>query len=534
MSRITVQRMESLVRGFSIGQPAGLTFLPPPPRVEDTEAGIALLRAQRPDWLPVNPSFLAPEVSLNTTMIGGIVNAAHQAYYESGRGRRWIRQLPTALQQIILRDRYLFDGTMDGHGIAGLQLAGFDAFIRDDDNLLHQVETAFRSNRLAGIHQWGYLEYVTLNTNDRWLVITDRSPHSRQIHMRDAYALMCLITHNARLPQWVRIVLRVAALTHDVFTIAGGDSMKWCDPEGLHEEKLYASELAQTGWSELAQRLNLPVPQATELLIETVQGRGRYRHALKLVDWLAYLTRDAEAYRQMPQISIDAERTHAHICGRIAAHPRLCGLWDDIYIEDDHVFFTDVARYEALAEVRMLLYHELYLHPRMRYLEYLMASVVGKALYENGQITKTDLLHWSDHNLDRVFCEALDVPSLTELHQIIGHPSLELYKTPEEGLRREAELLARGVHLVFLENLSTLRIKPGIDFQVRTTGGSIKPFHDVRPGTADDLQRCSTLVWPVRLYYVENAKLPAPLVTMLAAYHARRRNTLTLTTTPEH
>lgn len=83
---------------------------------------------------------------------------------------------------------------------------------------------------LNGIAQWGYLDPIAIQDEFPESRLRFRSAHVRQMHMRDAYALMQLIARKNRLPRWARIVLAVAALTHDVVTIAGGDSMKWCDP----------------------------------------------------------------------------------------------------------------------------------------------------------------------------------------------------------------------------------------------------------------------------------------------------------------
>lgn len=437
---------------------------------------------------------------------------------DSDRTAASARDRRRSIHQAALRKRHMIDRERGEECHNRFDLTGFDyAVLEDPNSLLRLTEKAFGNERLEHIGQWGLLEWSIVEGDYRDPISTHRSPHRRRGHMRDAYALMVLITERMRLPRWVKIVLRIAALTHDVFTIAGGDTMKQCAPKELHEELIYQERLDQTGWLELAKHFGLPETKARKLLVDTVQGRGPYRDLMKLVDWMAYVARDAVVYRN---ISAPQEETARFM----EDHPRACGFWESIHITNGQIHLTDIDQYITLARLRMRLYHEVYLSANMRYKEFLIAGVVGRALYEDGEITKDLLLRWTDHDLDKVLCEAMGVASNYELDRRVGRPHVELFQTGDEARRREQQLLAEGVKLVFVEDLSNYRIRPGLDFLFKTDDGSLTPFHELRLDIAEELTRASRLTDPVRLYYVRNTDLPPKLVVALDRYHERRRH----------
>lgn len=413
--------------------------------------------------------------------------------------------------------------------VSNFSLAGFEyAVLEDPQSLLHQTEEAFGNHRLEHVGQWGLLEWSVPPDDSRDPILTYRCPHRRRWHMRDAYALMTLVTEGMHLPKWEKTVLRIAAETHDGFTVAGGDTMKHCDPQRLHEERVYGERLLQTGWLALAKRFRLPEPRARKLLVDTVQGHGPYRDLMKLVDWMAYLARDAVVYQHMSANLWTSGFAHPETLRFMDEHPRACGLWESIRIKNGQVFLTDLEQYIVMARLRMRLYHEVYLSASMRYKEFLIAGVVGRALYEDGVIDKDLLLRWTDHDLETVLCQALGVRSNYELDQRIGRPHVELYQSTDEAHRREEQLLREGVKLVFTENLLNYRIRPGLDFLGEADDGSLQPFHLLRPDVAEELTRASRLEHPVRLYYASTTDLPPKLIEALDRYHARHRHNETI------
>lgn len=524
MHHYTIRTMAELVAPLSIAN-SGLLFFPPQPsKLEVKRALKKLLYSQRLRKLQVDRDFIKRMPDPYVAAMGGVVE---QACEQARRGVMppWVKHLPRPLRQLLVRDR-LFTSDEELQSMHGFELSGFDYAVTDDPtSLLARTEQAFRNHRLGGIRQWGYLEYSMAADDTGWLVITDRCPHMRQGHMRDAYALMTLITENIELPSWVKIVLRIAALTHDVFTIAGGDSMKWCD-SALHEERLYAELLPTTGWKELVQTYGLPEEEATRVLIDTVQGRGAYRDLLKIVDWLAYLGRDIDIYKCLPQFTVEGRSEHRDLSKLIRSNLRLCGIWEMVCFKNGQMHLTDIKRYLPFAQIRMKMYHSLYLHPHMRYREFLMASVIGQTLYQEGVLTREDLLRWTDFELDQAFCEALGLPSLYALEARMSRHQIELFQRREEALARERALLEDGVELVFVEDLFDYRIKPGTHLRFRTPNGRARSFGELRRGAAKKLEALSKLEHPVRLYYARSSDLPDTLQRGLKNYHTRRRELL--------
>lgn len=521
MTLFTVERFERMPRPLPLGRESGLVILPLAHTSTTMVESLYRFRDQSPGRgdtaLRTDP--IRKNDGLYATLLYTFARAKWAKRKQAPTEPAWIRGVPSPLVQEINRQRFL-DQTEER--FANFPLGGFDYAVSAHPNsLLHQTEKAFSSDRLWRIHQWGYLQPIFLWDEFRETGLRDRSPHVRQTHMRDAYVLMQLITRNTRLPRWIRIVLSIAALTHDVFTVAGGDSMKWCDSGVLNEERLYGELLSTTGWETLVKRFCLPRKKATQLLIDTVQGRGPYRHLLKLVDWIAYLGRDVSVYARMVRSAQDARVAQEDFSHFINRHPRLCRLWETIGVENGQVFLRDIDAYITFARARMHLYHEVYLNPELRYREFLIATVIGSALYEDGALTKEFLLRSTDFDLDEIFTKALELDDLSQLNDKIGQPTIETFGRREEGLQREAELLAEGVRLVLLEDLSAYRIKPGIDFLVQTPEG-LKSFAETCSAEADWLQHSSKLKQPVRIYYVRDARVPPVLDSALRRYHARR------------
>ncbi len=529
MTTLTVKRFEEMIRPLRLGRESGLVILPLAQSVDALHKGLYHLKDDSPirGDRALKRETLSRDTGLYARLACSFAEERWKKRGPTAQQPAWVRGVSHALAQEIGRQRFLDTTGMERP--AHFPLGGFDYVVLPKRNsLVHQVERAFKSDRLWNIAQWGYLEPIAIHDEFRETTLRYRSPHVRQMHMRDAYTLMQLITRKNRLPGWIRIVLAVAALTHDVFTIAGGDSMKWCDPKHLHEERLYAELLHTTGWDEIVKRFRLPKRRATKLLIDTVQGRGPYRELLKLVDWTAYLGRDIAVYARMVRGTPAARDKQAAFADFIRSHPKICALWETIGVDNERIFLRDAKVYADFARARMHMYHQVYLHPELRYREFLIAAVIGRALYEDGVLTKERLLNSTDHDLDQIFCEFLEINHIGQLHEKIGRPTLETFASREDALRREAELIAEGVPIVMLEDLSDYCIKPGVDYLVQTADG-LKTFEEVDPETAVWLKLHSKLTEPIRIYYVRNARLTPTLDEALRRFYQRRKAT---TSTP--
>ena len=107
-------------------------------------------------------------------------------------------------------------------------------------------------------------------------------------------AIARLIGYNLGLSQIALQHLSVAALTHDIFTPAGGDSTKLLYPAMFDEDANYKDLFVTAGWKTLQGKYSFD----EQLILQTVQGKLYFGQILDLADKLGYVSRDARLRAQ--------------------------------------------------------------------------------------------------------------------------------------------------------------------------------------------------------------------------------------------
>ncbi len=332
--------------------------------------------------------------------------------------------------------------------------------------------------------------------------------HTRYDHMLDAQALITLMLENNRgcFSATEYNTGRVAALTHDLFTPAGGDAMKHIDPDGMDEDLIFKNQLEKIDWKQFGQDYLVD----EELLVSTVEkNQGKLGKLLDLADKTAYCARDLmnvlEHYRHAEA------RWHTPGVKRLQelarTKPQVAAIWDVVKVIGEEVVVTDAERMADLMELRVRLWRELYENPAAKFIEYIIGQIIFKELYLAKVVTLRQLMIWGDNDLNSYIDTVLGkAGSAYDINCLGGPPRLELFKTRGEAKAREAELDAAGL-FSFLVDRSKRKtiIKPETHYLVETAD-SIKPLREALPERAKEIEAVADIE-RLHLFWIKDAVL---------------------------
>ncbi|MDQ5955362.1 MAG: HDc protein, partial [Patescibacteria group bacterium] len=262
------------------------------------------------------------------------------------------------------------------------------------DGLCEQAAETFNLYRLDGIHQLGFLQAPNF---DQLMVTQKLSQGNRWIHSLDVMTIATLMGHNNRLSQSELNTLRLAGLTHDMCTPAGGDSVKLIDLRNLDEDANYPAQLDATeGWPRIAKEFAVD----RELLVSTIANQGLLGELLDIADKIAYTARDLHyCLHHLQSGKRQGYEGPAMLFSLVEQHPLVCSLWDSVVVRDGKPVFMDPERLFVFLKVRTLMFRELYYSSTTRFGEYLIAELLAKLLYKRGVLTKEKLLSMRDEEL---------------------------------------------------------------------------------------------------------------------------------------
>lgn len=412
----------------------------------------------------------------------------------------WVAAMPMAVKT---RLRVIYASTQeDVLAIVNMFPNVAIRYIVRDGGLCADFSRAVNLFRLEGIKQLGFLQSPWCRSLTKWR--TPLSESTRYLHSLDVMAVATLIGNNLDLPESEFNTLRVAALTHDMGTPAGGDSVKLVDLAALDEDANYPALLGAYDWGGLQREYGIKC----DLLVDAVQHNGGLiGKALDMADKIAYVGRDIHTCLHHIEAGAAGDeqlglRTLKRLVER---HPHVCGIWDAIERDGEQLFFTDPGRIIAFLKVRVLLFRELYYHPYSRFGEFLMSRLLVKAMYEKGKLTKAELLQMSDWELlDKMNREygsghySLQ-PILDTCSSSLSR--CESFATREDADRFVARLREGGNLFTLMEDNSRL-IKTGTNLLVRS-GGVIAPLKELYPGDARELDEMAGMLPQIHVYYLD-------------------------------
>ncbi len=441
---------------------------------------------------------------LRSHMIFEAIYSAYQDHrFDTNTEPGWVEELPWEARCELRRNFVTQEEA--GQIVGYLPYTGV-SYMLLDGGFVHQTEIAFVLRRLRGIRQLGYLDDPS-----RWRGIEVESffEHSRYVHSLDVFALATLIGTNCRLSASELKVLQVAALTHDVLTPAGGDSIKNIDSAAFDEDARYADALTPAACKHLTK---WHIDSAGVIL--TVQGQGVLGKILDIADKASYLARDLAAFVPKAEYNEHYELSFLDLNRRVQTNRLVCGAWDSVRVVRGQVAFSDAERLLDFLMVRVLMFRDFYYNPRARFGEFLASQVLAGGLYRNGKLTRTELLEMDDFALERRLSQEYGVAYIVNVCCRDAQPAREPFETRAQADLFAQRLVEQGNPFVLVEE-PRRHIKPGADLLV-VKGNKVMSLKKAMPQEAEQLEREARLPYAATVYYFQNLDaLPKPLVKRL-------------------
>lgn len=426
----------------------------------------------------------------------------------SGKEPLWIEDLPLRQRTWL---RYWYAATQEDPLaiINALPYTGVSYMVLDG-GLCAKVARAFNLFRLQEVKQLGFLQAPWVIMEDQPLVVP-LSEGTRYLHSLDVMMLSSLIGYNIGLSEDDLNTVRVAGFTHDFGTPAGGDSVKLIDSEAFDEDTNYKRLLHEKVNQEEWERIRGEYGIDETVLVDAVLNRGLLGQILDIADKLAYVARDVQTCLS---VGVIREDTDAYIGIKaldeiVGEFPHVCDVWDSVRRHGKNLVFTDMPRLIAFLKARIVLFRELYYHPRARFGEYLTSRVLVKKLYDRGDITRDELLEMSDSELLRCLNKTYGEWNVTRVLSVKSN--VRSFKNRYEAELFKEELEKTGHSFSLIEN-HLHSIKPGTHLLVETKEGP-KPLLEAYRGDAKELFEMANMLPAVHVYYFGDDMEPDATLT---------------------
>lgn len=369
------------------------------------------------------------------------------------------------------------------------------SYLVTSSGLCERAAETFNLFRLDGIHQLGFLQAPTFNQ----FILGEKLSHgNRWIHSLDVMAIATLIGHNNKLSLPDLHTLRLAGLTHDMATPAGGDSVKLIDLQNLDEDANYPAQLDAVNWSTIAKDFSVD----RSLLLCTIANQGLLGELLDIADKIAYTARDLKYC--LHHLLSGKQRGYegpGMIFSLVEKYPLVCSVWDSVVVQDGKPVFRDPERLFVFLKVRTLMFRELYYSSATRFGEYLVAELLAKLLYKRGVLTKEKLLSMRDEKLFEILKEEFGEVLFRIISQGAG-VMCESFPTMEDAHVYADYLQKTGNPFVVVDGAR--RIKTGDTFWVMRDG-TPQLFRDAYPRMAQELHLLATRTPLAHVLHLDSA-----------------------------
>ncbi|MBP9728297.1 MAG: hypothetical protein KBD27_02880 [Candidatus Moranbacteria bacterium] len=329
------------------------------------------------------------------------------------------------------------------------------------------------------------------------------------MHSLVVMATVSLIGRQVGLSEYEIRHLQVAALTHDVLTPAGGDSVKPIDfaafDEDVHYEEVFRNNQE---WDAVREKYELD----ESLLASIVNGQGVLGQLLDIADKTSYVAHDLDAYLMMadprkyskivpPQGLLDIWDL------RKATGPEACKLWDKVRIIDGKVVITDPKKLAGFLKLRALMFRHLYQNPRARYREQMLAILVLEPFYHDGTVTREQLLKMGDYELEQLLGQLTGLRDFrTELSYTLHAPDIESFSSREDALIRMQVIAQARPKTLFMLEVFPQPSKKAVRYLVLDGKKGVRPFAEAFPKLATDILDSGVDNEPAKLYVLSQRK----------------------------
>ncbi len=419
---------------------------------------------------------------------------------DTGSSPEWLSRIPREFVRFLEFQLAIHGQSFDQYVIVPqLPYAGFGYVVLEDEDVF-DISRIFGVPRLSGIRQLSGLTDPTVNDSPI-KVCPQPFRNTRFEHSLDTCAVSVLIGTNCQLSKNDLATLKICGFTHDVMTPAGGDAIKRIDPIGLDEDANYREVFRRPGWENFRDRYGL----SEQKMVDTVLGKGLLGRILDLADKISYTGRDLWMFicknRRGEDFWLNFPMIYDRMISLLNANPSPCSVWECARVVDGQLVLTDAERLADFLRIRALMFKALYFNAAARFAEAGYLTQIARFLYEDGILTKDNLLEMQDHQLFALLSQALGVPEYV-VGEMVGNenPRVELFETAEEALRFERQIAQkeRGT-------MTCLDVHPNpsgnssSNFNVLTKGRVI-PFSVACPFESWDIQQILREQKPYRVF----------------------------------
>ena len=454
------------------------------------------------------------------------IDSAYYEYYNKGLYNevplpepKWLEQFDPKTRAMLRRSRAFFESSEKGFLISGYlfnKIFGFACVVdqKKENGMIKGLEDGLQLWRLRQIYQLAWLK-VPAGPGD----LQDNFSHDRLGHSCTVLAVASLIGRNIGLSEKDMKALQTGAFTHDVLTPAGGDRTKAIDPKAFDEDvnyleafTLYPGRLFPTfssvaDWKETEKQL-----PDKNILAEIVQGKGFLGNILDIADKISYVGSDAAIYTggtiRFPTCFEDPDYQEIENIVKQATENQLstCAPWSDVMKKGEQIYFSSPERLAGFLKLRALMFRNLYYNPKSRNVEHVLASVMGRALYQNKTLTREQLLTMNDYELKSVLrnnlwdseAEGFESFSLGKIY-----PEITQCTSGDEAKEKFTALQKENLVLMerFYKTTSTG------ERLLTKVGKNIMPFSEACPTETEELRRIFASREGYVLYSVPFSKL---------------------------
>lgn len=423
----------------------------------------------------------------------------------------WMTELPTAVQGNLRYDAAIqrFD---DPHIMPEVPFTGIGYLLRED-GLFKKVADALYLWRLFEIAQLSNLTDPTRDYPQRFI-------HSRLAHSMTVYVIMALILFNNRkaIPKGLFKNGCVAALIHDIATVAGGDGTKMVDPGYFCEEKNFAEylNLFRHRWKKICEDLGLDESWITDI----VNGCGLGGKILNISDKWGYGSYDTSVFlnRYCPNDWRLQPAGYTEVQDFIQQNPLAFSAWDSVKVMGDEVFFLSPESLGQALFARAMMIEKLYYEKDSRSFEAVLANIVLKYLFAKGKLDRQKLFLMNDNDLEEIVSQFTGIPFSFHYGHALGTIESEAFASIEEAYRRETEIIASGNAFVVLEDCRG-RINPATDFLTLDHNKRIRPFSEACPEMTEKIHEKTTLKELIFLHRLTSVEIKPSVAKILEKFH---------------
>ncbi len=492
---ITTESLANQEKCFALGD---VIYFPPYASPEDVADSLDEVDPEIIKSVTFGQEDLVKQARIYKPWLVEAIKVNYFRYFEQNKKEPdWIEQVSPLCRQNIRREHMLreYDDTL--YILPSIPLSGTGGYIISEGGITQDVTNALGLGRLGEIRQLAKLTDPVTTKEESPGHFATAFQHRRYAHSLDTMAIMRLMAVRNGLDEQTTNAAIVAALAHDMYTPAGGDTTKMADPERFDEDARFAEILQEPLYIELCTKYNID-PQ---VVVDIVQGRHPISNVLNIADKASYLGVDAgvylSRYGKKGPVAYPSDKENP-IHKIVKNDPNICGLWDSVTLEGDRVVIEDADRLGNFLKLRALMSRELYTHPGARFMEVLIGKIIIPYLIKEKVIDPERLLEQTDEELNYMVSMVIDEQGA------INASRVETFLTIEEAKEAQERLASQGVKISFIENLAP-RTTGGSYFVRPRDGGDPVAFEKAYPRKTSEINKIMNSANPCRLYYLDKS-----------------------------